>query len=357
MSPLVPAPDTIPVPWWYFQALLMLTFVLHLLFMNALVGTTGIALVAHRKGDAVHRRLAGELAKVLPFLVAFTVTFGVAPLLFVQVLYGQFFYASSVLMAAFWLAVVPLLIAGYYAVYLYDFRFGALGKAGAAVVSFSFLVFLVIAFLYTNNMTLMLDPRKWQAYFGNPGGTVLNTGDPTLVPRYLHIIVGGIAIGGLFVAAFGRLTEKRDREVGEAAVAIGMRTFLGFTVAAVVLGFWFLVSLPRVVMLRFMGGNAVATALFFAALLAAALVLYAAHRMRIALTAGLAVALVALMAFLRDFVRAGYLAPHFSPDRLAVAPQYGPMILFAVTLVAGLAVLAWMIVKTREAFAAGPPEK
>lgn len=135
MNPLVPSPDTIPVLWGYFQFLPMLTFALHLHLMNA--------------------------------LVAFTVNFGVAPLLFVQVLYGHLFYASSILMAVFWLAVIPLLIAAYYAAYLYGFRFGVLGRAGAA------------------------------------------------------------AIGGLFVALFGRVRERKDKEVGELATRLGSRAFPG----------------------------------------------------------------------------------------------------------------------------------
>jgi hypothetical protein len=61
------------------------------------------------------------------------------------------------------------------------------------------------------------------------------------------------------------------------------------------------------------------------------------------------VVLVYLMTFLRDFVRTGYLAPVFSPDQLKVVPQYGPMFLFAVTLVAGISALAWMILKAKEA--------
>lgn len=354
MNPLVPSPDAIPVPWGYFQFLLMLTFALHLLLMNALLGSTGIALFAHLRGGDAHRRLASELSKVLPLLVAFTVNFGVAPLLFVQVLYGQFFYASSILMAAFWLAVVPLLIVGYYATYLYGFRFGSLGRGGAAVVGLALLLFLGLALLYTNNMTLMLDPQRWQTYFANPRGTVLNLGDPTLLPRYLHFVLGAAAVGGLFVAVFGRMKEKKDKEVGELATRLGLRIFLSFTLAEVVVGAWFLAVLPRKVMLLFMGGSAVATVLFTAGLLLTGLVLLAGFKRRLLPTVVLTVVLVYLMTFLRDFVRTGYLSPFFTPGQLKVLPQYGPMVLFAVTLVAGLAVLAWMILKAREALSQSP---
>ena len=46
---LIPAPDPLPVPWGWFQVLLLLTFVLHLLFMNTMLGTGIIALVSHLK--------------------------------------------------------------------------------------------------------------------------------------------------------------------------------------------------------------------------------------------------------------------------------------------------------------------
>lgn len=44
------------------------------------------------------------------------------------------------------------LIAAYYAAYLYGFRFGALGRAVAAVIGLALLLFLAVAFLYKNNM-------------------------------------------------------------------------------------------------------------------------------------------------------------------------------------------------------------
>jgi hypothetical protein len=331
----------------------MLTFALHLLLMNALVGSTGIALYAHLRGDEAHRRLASGLSKILPVLVAYTVNFGVAPLLFIQVLYGHLFYASSILMAVYWLAVIPLLIAAYYAAYLYGFRFGALGRAGAALVGLALFLFLAIAFLYSNNMTLMLDPRRWQAYFANPRGTMLNIGDPALIPRYLHFILGAAAIGGLFVALFGRAREGKDKEVGELATRLGLRVFLAFTLAGIAAGFWFLATLPREVMLLFMGGSTAASALFAAGLLLTTIVLWTGYKRKVLPTVVLTVALVYLMTFLRDFVRTGYLSPVFSPARLKVVPQYGPMVIFAATLLIGLSVLAWMILKAREALKKG----
>jgi hypothetical protein len=54
------------------------------------------------------------------------------------------------------------------------------------------------------------------------------------------------------------------------------------------------------------------------------------------------------MAFLRDFVRTGYLKPFFSLQHLHVSPQYSPMLVFLAVLVPGVAVIVWMLMKARQ---------
>ena len=88
--------------------------------MNLVLGGTLIALSTRLTGghrDACARRALPAFTAALPTLMAATITFGVAPLLFLQVLYGRAFFASAVLMAWLWLAVIPLLLCGYYAAY------------------------------------------------------------------------------------------------------------------------------------------------------------------------------------------------------------------------------------------------
>ena len=94
-----PDPMPLPAPVWLLRTLLLLTFFLHVLFMNCLLGGTAIALVCRmrRKSSEFSARLAGDLGQILPSVFAFTITLGVAALLFLQVLYGQFLYASSIL--------------------------------------------------------------------------------------------------------------------------------------------------------------------------------------------------------------------------------------------------------------------
>lgn len=346
MNQLIPSPDTLPVSWGWFKFLLMLIFPLHLLFMNAMLGATAIALLARFKKDETALRLAHSLARAIPFLTAFAVNLGVAALLFIQVLYGQFFYTSSVLMALFWLAVIPLLMTAYYLLYLYDFRFKTLGAAGGVIPGLVFVIFLVIAFIYTNNMTLMLKPQAWSAYFGNASGTILHLNDPALWPRYLHFIIGGTAIGGLFVALLGKFREKTDAALAEAAISIGMKTFAYLTMAQIMAGFLFMILLPRPVMQMFMGGDPIATTLFVVGLLLASAVAATGMKGMVYLSTGLAVPLVYVMSFMRDFVRTGYLQPFFSPASLVVAfTQYAPMLIFLAALILGVIIICWMVNK------------
>jgi hypothetical protein len=109
--------------------LLIITLFLHIILMNVMLGTGIIALVNHFRRGSDSEPLTREIAGKLPFAIAFTVNFGITPLLFVQVLHGHFFYTSSVLMANFWLFVIAFLISGYYMAYIYDYKYDALQGA------------------------------------------------------------------------------------------------------------------------------------------------------------------------------------------------------------------------------------
>ena len=124
---LVPIADAIPVNWLWFQVLLTSTTFLHLVAMNIMLGSGFVALIAPLVGGEQMRPLSRTVAGTLPYSIAFTINFGVAPLLFIQTLYGQFFYTSTVLMAVFWLSIFLLLIVSYYSVYLFNIRYDKTG--------------------------------------------------------------------------------------------------------------------------------------------------------------------------------------------------------------------------------------
>jgi hypothetical protein len=347
---IVPQPDTISVSWGWFQFLLLLTFPLHLLAMNAMLGGLAIGIIQHFKSGSVQKKLAHRIAVALPLVIAFVVNLGVAPLLFVQVLYGQFIYSSSVLMGISWILIVPILIIAYYGGYLYDFKFTRLGSTGPWLAVLVFSLLTLIGFFFSNNMLLMSLPERFQDYFSHPGGTMLAYSQPAFWPRFLHMTSGSLAIGGLFVALLGQFKKASDPELAEHALQVGINSFLTLTIINILVGFWYLLSLPGELMTLFLGGNGGATTAFAAALLLVTGALYGAWKKRLWLTLSHSIVLVVVMSFMRSWLRAEYLKDVFTLDQLQIVPQYSPMIFFFVTLIAGVVCMIWLIKKTSEAF-------
>jgi len=204
-------------------------FVLHLLPMNFVLGGSLMAAVARwrARGGASHEaRLAAWFAHAMPVVIAATVSLGVAALLFVQVLYGRLFFASSIVMGWFWLAVAPLVILAYYSAYLLGSS-GAPGRVARPLAWTMWALFLAVGFVYTNNMTLMLRPAEIAArYQADARGLQLNLNDLTVVPRFLHMLVGAVAVSGLVVTILGVVRRKREPEFGAWATTHGALWFL-----------------------------------------------------------------------------------------------------------------------------------
>ncbi len=355
---MIPDPDPIPLPApaGLLTALLVLTFTLHILAMNVALGGTAVAAVSdflgRRRGDERYRRLARDVASLLPIALAVTITLGVAPLLFIQTLYGQFFYTSSILLAWPWLMVVPLVIVAYYGIYLYAWQGERLGDRRIWVGAGSALLLAVVAFLYVNNITLMLTPDRWHdIYASHSNGLFLNTADGTLVPRLLHFLVAAPAVAGAALVVYALFMKSRAPNGYWAwAARYGAVWFLVPTLLQAALGPLFLFQLPSAVRDPFVGDDTLRTALLIAGIAAAVLGLLAmaaALRLRNPLPPGLAggfcvVTAVGLMSVTRHFVRDQYLSPHFSTGNLAVSSQTGLIALFFAALVAGLLVVAYM---------------
>ncbi len=347
---LIPNPDTIQVSWIYFQMLLLLTTPIHFLFMNAMFGSAGIAAYLHFKGGEKEKKLAHRIAVFLPLVIAFAVNFGVAPLLFAQVLYGQFLYTSSVLMAVFWISIVAILIVAYYLTYYYDFSFEKLGNAGKWVILIAFLLFIVIAYFFTNNMLLMTLPEKFSDWFKNMGGTILASSDKVFLPKYLHDLFGAMAIGGLYVALISQLKRDKDSELAEYGKEVGLKAFFWFTIINILFGLWQLLVIPSKIRAGFLGGNGIHSAIFVLALLFIILALVFAWKKNLKMTATFGILTVFFMSFVRDIVRRGYIESYFKPSDLKVVSEYSPFIFFLIIFVIGIFVAYWMIKKAIEAF-------
>jgi hypothetical protein len=349
-------PIALPAPVWLLKALLLLTFLLHVIPMNLVLGgglTSFLTeLLGRKRKSDNHRRLARSFARMIPVAVAFAITLGVAPLLFLQVLYGQLFYTSTILMAWPWLSVIALVILGYYGFYLYYYRWERLPAARLWVVLGSAVLFMAVALIYSNAVTLMLRPETFASRYLTAGaGSHWNLGDPTAIPRYLHFLVGSFAVTGLFVVIYGLGQLRTDESYGRWALRYGAGWFIGATIVQMGVGIWFLVALPRDVMLLFMGGSILGTVLLalgiMLPILSLMLVLLASRspRPRPMAWTGIGVLAVTLvvMVLIRDLVRDGFLAGKFNVMDRVADPQWGVIALFTVVLVGGLGTVGYLL--------------
>ncbi len=197
-----PAVDPIPLPApiWLFKLLHIVTLSLHFVAMQMLIGGLLIAVLLNLLGRSPESRTAANaIARRLTVVMTYVINLGVPPLLFAQVLYGRAIYTSSVVMGAWWIAVVPALILIYWLLY----QFSAGLEKGRNVWWMGLGAWIGvggIAHIYTSNMTLMLRPEVWQQMYSvSPLGTHLPTGDPTTSPRFLFFLAGGFVAAGLWL--------------------------------------------------------------------------------------------------------------------------------------------------------------
>jgi hypothetical protein len=354
---LIPALDAagLPGPPWLFHVLLVFTFFLHLIFMNLTLGGTLLALFAHFGGrgrsDDFRGVLSRRLMAINSYGISLTITTGIAPLLFMQLIYQQYFYTATILLAPIWLAMLLLLTVGYYSAYLYKFRgVPSQVRGGGVWLSLSALMFVSIAMIHVAVNLVHAQPDKWGA-LSDGAWSVL--ADPTYWPRLLHFVFAGIGFSAL-VAAWWAV--RRVRDGADVAINTGIARWvwkwaLWATLLQVVDGFVLLMMLPQTVLRGLMtGGPATLVPLAAAILLGIGLLMMLARAANpvenpvlVVGTLGAMTLTIAIMAITRHEVRALYLAPFTAGTDFQVVPQWGNFVVFGLLLAAGLATVGFMV--------------
>ncbi|MGE4505845.1 MAG: hypothetical protein AB7D51_10895 [Desulfovibrionaceae bacterium] len=337
---VLPSPDALPVAWGWFEGLNILTFALHIMLVNVLVGGAVVALTL-RSGNR-NDPAAAFLSAKLPTVFALAVNLGVAPLLFLQVLYGQLFYPTAVLSAVWFMSMIVLLVLGYYSYYIHQHRAKAEPGSGGAFLGLGAALALCVSLVLANAMGMMLRPDLWPGFLGPAAGRMFEFMEPRFLPRWLHFLCASLAVGGLAAALVARLGPGRGTDAAARSEAVGLKWFSWGTVAQMFAGLWWLVALEQPVMLRFMGGDVLATLSLLAGVALAVAALVMGFTGRTIPAAWLVGATVLVMALLRAQVRAFSLEPWFHPGDLPVTGEYSPLVLFLAALAVGLAVLAWI---------------
>jgi hypothetical protein len=235
-----PAVDPIPLPApiWLIKLLHIVTLSLHFVAVEMLLGGLLIAVVLSLfRSSANSNVAAGAIARRLTVVMTYVINLGVPPLLFAQVLYGRALYTSSVLIGVYWISVVFVLCLTYWLLYRFSARLEA-GRSAWWVGLSAWLLAGYIARMLSTNMTLMLRPESWrEMYSASAMGAYLPTGDPTLEPRWLLMMAGGLFIGGLWLVYLaGRSTFTADEK--SFVAGLGGKIAAAFGFVYLVAGLW-----------------------------------------------------------------------------------------------------------------------
>jgi hypothetical protein len=363
LSSIIPnyQPLPLPAPLWLLTTLLILGFYLHVLPMNVILGGTFLSSFmffksAHDKSSRMYEA-AKTMASILPVFVSFTITQGIVPLLFLQLLYGPMFYTSSILMAVPWIGIIALLIVAYYGCYFVIYRLFKQDKAqenaGAIglVLLISCVLFMLIGFTFSSNMLLMTHPEKWLEYYNHSSnGLNFHLRDPQLIPRYLHFFLSAIAVASLFMGYLGTRKIASDHDQGTWMIKKGANLFSIITSLQVGVGFFFLFSLPRELVRQFMSGEGPMSWIFFASLALSAVSIILGY---IAASSGnpkhlkatfhTTLLVILTMVLNRHFLREALLSPYIKPETLKVQPQWDLLGIFILSAVGLIVYLVWLV--------------
>lgn len=355
--PQFPAVDPIPLPApiWLFKLLDIVTLALHFLAVQILIGGLLLAVVLSLfRRSASSQVAARAMARRLTVVMTYVINLAVPPLLFAQVLYGRALYTSSVLIGAYWISIILLLMLAYWLLYRFSARLES-GRSGWWIGLSALVVAGFIARLLSTNMTLMLRPEIWRRmYSASAAGVYLPTGDPTLTPRWLLMLAGGLFIGGIWMVYLaGRRTFSAEEK--QFLASVGGKVAAVFGLVYIAAGVWAAGVQPSVVrsglatdsLYRFAGYAGYGwLALAAVAVVAAA---YAGFTRFAAGWLGWAFALLALLVEItftlyRDGVRdLTLLSKGFDVWNRTVVTNWSVVGLFLALFVAGLGVIGWLI--------------
>ncbi|KIL74407.1 cytochrome ubiquinol oxidase subunit I [Bacillus badius] len=330
----LPIPNDIQLPipgdMGLLTVLLIVTFLLHIVFVNVTISLATGAVILEAIGIKKQSPLYDRMAQICSYHASIhksiAVVLGVGPILLVSIVYTQYFYSSTILIGKAWLSIILLLITAFLLLYAYKFLWQKLknkkmlhwliGFAACVILLFVPLIFIV-------NVVSMLYPEKWMESNGFFHSLFSY---PQVWQRYVHFMLSSFAAGGLYLYLFytwkRRRNQKQDQNYQEKKAdrqirKIGIKTTFWLTLFQFAAGTFVLFALKREVMLLYMGGNALTTGLLMASIVVTLILLgflYVTDKKDSyrAFTGAVASFLIVLglMGWMRHEVREAYLQPH-----------------------------------------------
>ena len=340
--------DVMGIPFYpvVFQALMVLTFAIHIIFVNIVIGGTAVALYGRLRGGEYWIRLSKAFARTSTIMTSLAIVMGVAPLLFVQVIYDPFWY-SSAQMSAWWTLLFLVAIALAFT-FAYLFYLGKGEHGGSLFWNIASLASLIVAAVIIHSLSMqMLHPEKWSQWIATNGKVNLyGTGLHAInIPRLLHFLIPSLAITGVYMMLYGWYFKgKYSDSYTEWVASTGAKLALYASCAQGLVGLLWLATTPTKFMFHPITIICVLAAASFVGYLFR---LKGDYREKALITATFAFIVVLLMGIARELLRytiltsAGYSLYDY---KMSLDPK--STLLFFVTFVMGLVVISYPIAVT-----------
>ena len=163
-----------------FLVLGVVTFALHMTAVNVMLGTLGLSAWGSFSQNPYWQRLAGALGTTAKVAVSVAIVLGVAPLLFVQVIYDPFWYTSNVISAWWLLGFLAILTVAYLALYRFyglNHQYAEDGSAlpiqgapqGGLWLVGSFILMVTCGVIMHAVVNQSLQPGEWMNWYAPEG--------------------------------------------------------------------------------------------------------------------------------------------------------------------------------------------
>lgn len=327
----LPGYEFMSAPLWLINILHVITLALHLTAMNFLFGGL-VTILSGRIDNRWQNPAVQRYIKLLPTAMAATITLGVAPLLFAQLVYPRQIYSASIISGWFWLLIIPVAIAAYY--FLYGASFARAENDRKRLYLWLALIgFVYVSLVYSSVFALAENPELCLAtYAANQSGWLLNPDVGSYLFRWLHMILGAITVGGFFFGWVGRDNAESYRT--------GKQFFLWGMAAASIVGVIYLISLGD--HLRpFMKTPAIWALTVGVILSAGSIHFY--FKKRFASAFVMVLLSMIMMVYTRHHVRLLRLTDHYDPATLPLQPQWSIFILFLICFLVAIAAVWYML--------------
>jgi len=243
-------PLNLPAAAWFLKFILISFFLLHILFINFMIGGAFWTVLLRMLGkeDPFWAKVARDIGNTVTVHKSLAVVLGIAPLLAISLVYTQFFYSANNITAPLWLSIIWLVPTAFISLYIYKYTWDSpkysmrfkyfWGLLAVAIFSF-------VPFIFLSNINLMLYPDQWKNVYNFWQAIWV----PNVFPRYLHFMNASFAITGFFAYGyFSYIGRKKPDEAAyyDRAKKLGMKWALYATMLQLIFGVLNYGTLPMI---------------------------------------------------------------------------------------------------------------